>query len=86
MSSIGEIENDLRSIESRVANHTENLERSRVEISEAMNKAQEQFGKDRNGQNTVMAMSQALNTLSSVDSILYALKSDIDNYVDNIKK
>lgn len=86
MSSIGEIENDLRAIENRISTHTESLERSRIEISEAMNKAQEQFGKDRNGQNAVMAMSQALNTLSSVDNILYALKSGIDNYVGSLKK
>ena len=86
MSSIGEIENDLKAVEERVQSHTEYLERARMEISDAMNRAQDQFGKDRNGQNAVMSMSQALNTLSGVDSVLYALKSGINDYIGNLRK
>lgn len=86
MGSISDIENDLHSIEDRVANHTEYLERARNEIVEAMNKAQKKFGKDQNGQNAVMAMAQALTALSSVDGILYTLKSDILKYIGNLRK
>lgn len=86
MGSISDIENDLHSIEDRVANHIEYLERARNEIVEAMNKAQKKFGKDQNGQNAVMSMSQALTALSSVDGILYTLKSDILKYIGNLRK
>ena len=86
MGNISDIENDLHSIEDRVASHIEHLERARNEITETMNNAQEKFGKDQSGQNTVMSMYQALNALSSVDGILYTLKSDIQNYIGNLKK
>lgn len=86
MGSISDIENDLHSVADRVTSHTECLERARNEIVEAMNKVQEKFGKDKNGQNAVMAMYQALNALSSVDGILYTLKSDIQEYIGNLKK
>lgn len=86
MGSISDIENDLHSIGNRVTSHTECLEKARNEIVEVMNKVQEKFGKDKNGQNTVMAMYQALNALSSVDGILYTLKSDIQEYIGNLKK
>ena len=86
MGSISDIENDLHSVADRVTSHTERLEKARNEIVEAMNKVQEKFGKDKNGQNAVMAMYQALNALSSVDGILYTLKSDIQEYIGNLKK
>lgn len=86
MGSISDIENDLHSIEDRVASHTEYVERARNEIVEVMNKAQKKFGKDQNGQNAVMAMSQALTALSSVDGVLYTLKSDILKYIGNLRK
>ena len=86
MGNISDIENSLRSIDERVSNHIDYLEEDRNEIVEAMNKAQEQFGKDRNGQSAVMAMFQALNALSTVDGILYVLKMEIQNYIGNIKK
>lgn len=86
MGNISDIENSLRSIDERVSKHIYYLERDRNEIVEAMNKAQEQFGKYRNGQSAVMAMFQALNALSTVDGILYSLKMEIQNYIGNIKK
>lgn len=86
MGNISDVENSLRSIDERVSNHIDYLERDRNEIIEAMNKAQEQFGKDRNGQSAVMAMFQALKALSTVDGILYGLKMEIQNYISNIKK
>lgn len=86
MGSISDIENDLHSIEDRVTSHTEHLERARNEIAGAMNEVQEKFGKDQNGQNAVRTMYQALNALSSVDGILYTLKSNIQEYIGNLKK
>lgn len=86
MTSVSDIENDLNAIESRVAGHTKYLERARNEIVETMDKAQEKFGKDENGQNAVMSMYQALNAFSKADSILYTLKSDIQRYIGNLKK
>lgn len=86
MSSINEIEIQVRNVTGRVDSHVERLQRIRDEICQTMNKAQDEFGKTREGQNLVLTLSEALNSLSVADSSLYSLKSELTNYVSLLKK
>lgn len=86
MSSINDIEFQIRSVEGRVDSHTERLQRVRDEISRTMDKIQNEFGKTSEGQNLVLTLFEALNSLSVADSSLYSLKMGLSNYIGQLKK
>lgn len=86
MNSIGDIDFRLQNIIDRVEAHTGRMEREREALLQIMSKAQEAFGKTKEGQNIVLSISEALNDLINADSLLYALKSGILEYESRIRK
>ena len=85
MSSINEIEIQIKRIEDRIDKHADGMQRIRNEISEAMNMAQDKFGKTSEGQTLVLTLSEALNHLSVTDASLYCLKSNLEGFVARLK-
>ena len=83
---IQEFGEQLNALGERAAVSMDRLERERAYIIETMEKTQGGFGDQQPGQKLVASLYNVNNALSAADSVLYALRSRVESYIQQTKK
>ena len=86
MGNVEDIIIKMKAIESDVSTNAVMLERERGEIINTMNKTQSVFSDQRPGQELVSTLYKILQNLATVDSEMYLVKNDIEEFIRSLQK
>lgn len=86
MSSIDQITDELKAVDSELTTYENNIQREQGELSNTMNKVQSAFGNQHAGQSIVSTLYKSLQNLIVADGSLNCVKQEINSYIQELEK